>query len=1178
MSNYKVNPATVSSNGLKFRSAPALTAESILGLLNPGDLLEAIGQPESAPPVVWLQVRVLSSNSIAPGQTGYAALRYASDVYLLRVDEPPANPLLEATARVAELMKLPALLLKAFMGVEGADPNHRDGVLQVVPDTRATLIPRIPRASKLAALNLPADSALSDAALNEQFAQAFVDKNLTVQVMTGAQYIKEQLDRFNGYVALAGLAYNTGPGRAQNVIDTFDGDPRLAALQYHKQIGTAPDQVTVQPGVDSVDQATGVHWIRYPVTANDTGKEIFQYLYLRQVPKRYYGLLDYIFRPALLAGKGLYQNDQPPGKGTGAQPLVVAGGQFTLAGGQSMAMFNTNPLSQRDPQWKNVVLGFGDPSITIGSDGCTLTSLTLVANGFGFNETPATLNEKLKALGPGRGFSDALMVFGGLAAALPGMQLKNFVLCRDSAAPMADIDAALDAGKPVVIELDQSPSPGLQNHWVVLYGRQDGDYLMHDPWPVPAEPGIPLTQRYGFAGAPAQIITAAVFYDNPNFQPQGGTGRTGPITAPVVRRDKLSVAVSDAPDIRAAGGLALRDAPVSGNVKTRLLPGTLLDVREDIAAAGARIGQVGQWLNVSTADNNVGFVAAWLVHAEGPSGAVPFGMETEETTAVKSIQEQLEDTGEKEFASTTQPNPRGNAFAGVTTESAAAAAVAFDLLSTGPEAGAPQIQVIDDPDIAAVGGLALRAAPINGLVTARLPIGTRLAIRENATAGLAKIGQPGQWLSVSTSAGVPGFVAAWYVKQVAGTGTTTPTTGGGPISMSPELIAQGVVIACGDAPLLSAPQAGAPSAWRVTAGTPLRVTEGGNWAAKIGQPNQFVRVQSYAFKDGFVQGSLLQAPAGLDTRVPAVDAQLPFGTCAWLYGLHDAYDRGLFAGSGKTGWVLMTERAVSGAGNTGYEDWSKSGYGVIARLNNDYGGSGTIPTPDQYDTFAAQCAAWVRNSKGCNTWLIANEMNNPREWPEEGRNPGKAVTPELYAACYNKVRAAIKAVQPDSIVIPGALDCFQGPQISCLEWFTRMLAAINDLDGFALHCYTHGPQPNLVTDLGTFDNDPLRWQYYHFRCYTTFLDVIPAKWRNRPVYITETNPYGEQPWAGGQNGWVQTAYAEVNRWNQQPCAQQIRTLILYRWSRDDIFSILARPPVQNDVRATIANTDYRWRH
>jgi hypothetical protein len=270
-------------------------------------------------------------------------------------------------------------------------------------------------------------------------------------------------------------------------------------------------------------------------------------------------------------------------------------------------MFNTQPLSQRDPRWKDVLLGFGGNGITIGSDGCTLTCLAMVANGLGFQETPATLNDKLKALGPGAGFSGALLVFGGVGQALPGMVLKNFVRCPNIAAPLMDINAALDAGKPVIVELDQSPLPGFQNHWVVLYARQGGDYLILDPWPVPPMAGVSLLQRYGFAGLPAQIITAAVFYDNPNAVP--------PLPPAVV--------VNDEPDIHIAGGLALRDGPWPGALKTRLPAGTPLQIGELAVTGLAKVGQPGQWLRVITGDGTQGYVAARYVHAaRAPAPAI----------------------------------------------------------------------------------------------------------------------------------------------------------------------------------------------------------------------------------------------------------------------------------------------------------------------------------------------------------------------------------------------------------------------------------------------------------------------------------------------------------------------------------------------------------------------------
>ena len=490
MTRYIVNPEAVQATGLKLRSMPSADPVTQVGTLTAGDIVESTGESSIALPFVWLPVRVITSASVSPGRAGYAAMSYNDEQYLIEEGvaepEPAATPLLQATARAARMMQLPRLLLKAFMAVEGVNSDHRDGLFQVIPSTRTGVIGRMARQHKLAALDLGDDPELTDAELNSRFGLAYAAKNLLVQVLTGAQYIKEQLDQFQGYVALAGLAYNAGMGRALAVLKDFGSDPYITARQFNKRIGKGGDDVTVQPGVEQVDPATGAKWTRYPVVANDSGKEIFQYLYVRMVPTRGPGLLDYIFKPKLLERYSLYDNDNPPGEDTLEDVLVVTHGQFKFMNGKGLMIFKTSPQSQRDPQWKDVTLGF-DGSITIGSDGCTLTCLTMIANGFGFQETPATLNARLKALGPGNGYLGGRMVWSGLPAALPGIVLQNLGVYRGSPANMDIIDAAIDAGLPVAVELDHSPSPGFQNHWVVLYGRQDGDYLIHDPWPVPAE-------------------------------------------------------------------------------------------------------------------------------------------------------------------------------------------------------------------------------------------------------------------------------------------------------------------------------------------------------------------------------------------------------------------------------------------------------------------------------------------------------------------------------------------------------------------------------------------------------------------------------------------------------------------------------------------------------------------
>jgi hypothetical protein len=877
-------------------------------------------------------------------------------------------------------------------------------------------------------------------------------------------------------------------------------------------------------------------------------------------------------------------------------------------------MFVTQPLSQRDPRWKDLPLGFSN--LTIGSDGCTLTSITMIANGFGYTETPATLNDKLKSLGNGRGLLDARMVWAGPPRVLPDLRLVKILHSVDDTS-MSAIDDALARGKPVLIELDRSPSPNFQNHWVVIFNKQGDDYLIYDPWTIPTRESESLITKYGFSGSPAQIIRRAIFYDNPNFNPPppGSNAPPKPI------EEELFVIINDNPDIWEFGGVPLREQPTSNSRSLkRIKSDEKLRVLEPAMQARDKIGIWLEWIHVRADDGLQGYVAAWLVHleyeVEEPKEDPSFVPESAVALPViERIQQPLRrnkivsvDRSAKN-AKLRQTPPRGKILASlkpgdllevIEPASDLAARVnkrgqwmrvrvqqgetgfvssAFvsmphsEIKSKGMVRNAartlppPERDVIP-PDqrpmlrvISSV-GLNLREAPsLSARIKLVLRPGEILNLREPLSSAKPKIGLPGQWIAVSTIANVDGFVAAQYVALV----TTN----------DPLIIQQGVVITNERTPIFASPTSTTPF-WHVSAGTPLKLMNPAADWSKVGNANAFIETQTYAFKRGFVRGSQVRAPEIADRRLPVDDAPLPRGICAWLYGVHDAYDRALFSG-GKTGWVLFTERVVSEQGNMAYEDWAINGYGVIARLNNDYGGTGTIPVPSEYDRFARNCAEWVRRSRGCRVYVIGNEMNNPREWPEGGNNPANDITPELYAQCFNKVRAAIKSVQPNAIVVPGAVDPYQGPRMSCLDYFTRLMNAITDLDGIALHCYTHGYTPDLVTHMKTFDDDPLRWQYYHFRCYSTLIDCIPTRFRRKPIYLTETDAHGGQPWSGGQNGWVQAAYQEIQRYNAQPHAQQIQTAILYRWSLDDNYSLVDKPAVQADIRATIATTDFRWR-
>ena len=109
-------------------------------------------------------------------------------------------------------------------------------------------------------------------------------------------------------------------------------------------------------------------------------------------------------------------------------------------------MAELKQYSQTDPAWKAKLLGF-DKTSTLGNFGCLLTSVSMLASAYGVNETPDSLNEKMKKVA---GFSagTAFMIPGAIPAAMPGIRYVTYVNCSNAPAPLAEIDAWLGRGRP----------------------------------------------------------------------------------------------------------------------------------------------------------------------------------------------------------------------------------------------------------------------------------------------------------------------------------------------------------------------------------------------------------------------------------------------------------------------------------------------------------------------------------------------------------------------------------------------------------------------------------------------------------------------------------------------------------------------------------------------------------
>src|SRR5512142_2346694 len=209
--------------------------------------------------------------------------------------------------------------------------------------------------------------------------------------------------------------------------------------------------------------------------------------------------------------------------------------------------FNLVRYSQQDPAWRDNLLANGPD--TIGYIGCALTCVAMYSSGWGYTETPATLNLKLRSHG---GYVHEAIVWGAITQFHPQIHSTGLTLCMTTDAPLAQIDASVAAGQPVIVEVDYSPQAGLQTHWLLVYGKQGDDYLIQDPWPCPPETQpVTLLSRYAHGQPLKRTIKAVAWYECSAGTPVPPIPPAPPVTTDLVIQ----------PIAAATAGIKLRSAP-----------------------------------------------------------------------------------------------------------------------------------------------------------------------------------------------------------------------------------------------------------------------------------------------------------------------------------------------------------------------------------------------------------------------------------------------------------------------------------------------------------------------------------------------------------------------------------------------------------------------------------------
>lgn len=299
----------------------------------------------------------------------------------------------------------------------------------------------------------------------------------------------------------------------------------------------------------------------------------------------------------------------------------------------------------------------------------------------------------------------------------------------------------------------------------------------------------------------------------------------------------------------------------------------------------------------------------------------------------------------------------------------------------------------------------------------------------------------------------------------------------------------------------------------------------------------------------------------------STQTELP-GTSDLLYGIHEPCPTDVMS----QGWIVFLVEVGHGPDphpGIDFSAWELQGYGILCRVQHAFGTGGTFPQPNYLDAYVQRVRTLVQNSQFCHRWIIGNEPNVPVEWPD-----GMNLSPQYSALCYGKCWTAIHDLpghEFDEVLLPPIGPWNAEIGIGWLDYFRQTIDHCEFIDGFALHAYTHGPNPALVTSEAKMD-PPYDDCRYNFRVYRDWISTIPAEHQHLPLYITETNQYG--PWLDEKNGWVPEAYREIDQWNRDG-GQTIRALCLYRYPKYDGYYIDGKKQAIADFQ-TAQEYGYTW--
>lgn len=236
-----------------------------------------------------------------------------------------------------------------------------------------------------------------------------------------------------------------------------------------------------------------------------------------------------------------------------------------------------------------------------------------------------------------------------------------------------------------------------------------------------------------------------------------------------------------------------------------------------------------------------------------------------------------------------------------------------------------------------------------------------------------------------------------------------------------------------------------------------------------------------------------------------------------LVGFHDQAGGEWMVEEGVRGCCVVPRQVQRQPVQLDLTHLSQAGIVVIARLGWGYAdGTGTLPAPTNREPFTDAVVETIRSAEGVDYFYVGSEPNNRREWPGFGGGSAFALTPEYVTEIYNDVW---QRVDGRARMGPPPLDPYFGPSSNNREWWTHILEHIDGADALFLHAKTQTNDPGEAWSREKFSDWPLEWQYRHLSAVETGLEVVPDRFQELPVFVSELNPQSLRT-PGGEVGWL----------------------------------------------------------